>query len=211
VQTYSHVIIAAALRKPFEKLAVKKNLPPVRLSALIWGGFFPDLALILLTVFFALKDFGSGLEFGSEDFFNTSYVGKLFNDWFFNNLWVISAQNMFHSPIMLTVFIGLAYFLWRRGVKGAGWVFWLFCACMTHTLVDIPLHREDGPLLLFPFNMHLRFISPVSYWDPEHYGRQFFVFEHALDALLLTFFISKAMIAWVKRRRNKQNLSIDKA
>ncbi|MEZ4675136.1 MAG: hypothetical protein R2932_12925 [Caldilineaceae bacterium] len=32
-----------------------------------------------------------------------------------------------------------------------------------HTAIDIPLHYDDGPLLLFPFDWKTRFHSPVSH------------------------------------------------
>lgn len=56
----------------------------------------------------------------------------------------------------------------RRRLGGALQAFGLGCA--VHTALDIPVHHNDGPLLLFPFNWSLRFDSPVSYYDPGHYG-----------------------------------------
>ena len=46
----------------------------------------------------------------------------------------------------------------------------LFVASMiVHALGDLPLHREDAHRHFFPFS-DWRFTSPVSYWDPAHYG-----------------------------------------
>ncbi|MDE2663045.1 MAG: hypothetical protein OXI39_08585 [Gemmatimonadota bacterium] len=46
----------------------------------------------------------------------------------------------------------------------------LFVASMIlHALGDLPLHREDAHRHFFPFS-DWRFTSPVSYWDPAHYG-----------------------------------------
>ena len=46
----------------------------------------------------------------------------------------------------------------------------LFVASMIlHALGDLPLHREDAHRHFFPFS-DWRFTSPVSYWDPQHYG-----------------------------------------
>ena len=46
----------------------------------------------------------------------------------------------------------------------------LFVASMIiHALGDLPLHREDAHRHFLPFS-DWRFTSPVSYWDPEHYG-----------------------------------------
>jgi membrane-bound metal-dependent hydrolase YbcI (DUF457 family) len=38
-----------------------------------------------------------------------------------------------------------------------------------HSLLDIPVHSEDAHRHFFPFSNY-RFISPISYWDPKHYG-----------------------------------------
>ena len=34
---------------------------------------------------------------------------------------------------------------------------------------DLPLHNDDAHRHFFPFS-DWRFSSPVSYWDPQHYG-----------------------------------------
>jgi len=40
---------------------------------------------------------------------------------------------------------------------------------MLHIAGDLPLHNDDAHRHFFPFS-NWRFISPVSYWDPKHYG-----------------------------------------
>lgn len=46
----------------------------------------------------------------------------------------------------------------------------LFVASMIlHALGDLPLHREDAHRHFLPFS-DWRFTSPVSYWDPDHFG-----------------------------------------
>ena len=45
----------------------------------------------------------------------------------------------------------------------------LFGSMVLHTLGDLPLHHNDGHHHFFPFS-NWRFDSPVSYWDPHHYG-----------------------------------------
>jgi hypothetical protein len=54
-----------------------------------------------------------------------------------------------------------------------------------HTVIDIATHVDDGPLLFFPFNWSYRLQSPISYWDPEHYGLIFAPLEHLLDVALI--------------------------
>ncbi|MCR9202334.1 MAG: hypothetical protein NXI04_27140 [Planctomycetaceae bacterium] len=44
------------------------------------------------------------------------------------------------------------------------------------SLLDLPVHHDDGHRHFLPFS-HWRFASPVSYWDPDHHGREFMVLE----------------------------------
>lgn len=46
----------------------------------------------------------------------------------------------------------------------------VFCASMLlHHALDLPLHHDDAHRHFWPLSQ-LRVISPVSYWDPDHYG-----------------------------------------
>lgn len=200
MQTYSHLILTAALAVPAVRLTRQsvQQLPPLRISALLLGSILPDLPLIILTVIAIGRDITTGV-FANSDFAATpgappppelieaSMTAKLFEIWFFENPWVITAQNLFHSPLLVAIFIIIGYAAWRRGWRWGAWFFWLFCAAMLHTLVDIPLHVNDGSLLLFPLNWRLRFISPVSYWDPNYFGREWSLFEHLLILALLLY------------------------
>jgi hypothetical protein len=45
-----------------------------------------------------------------------------------------------------------------------------FClSLILHSLFDLPVHHDDAHRHFFPFSDY-RFISPISYWDPKHYG-----------------------------------------
>ncbi|MEO1145679.1 MAG: hypothetical protein AAFY26_08780 [Cyanobacteria bacterium J06638_22] len=45
----------------------------------------------------------------------------------------------------------------------------LFGSMVLHVVGDLPLHHDDGHRHFFPLS-DWRFSSPVSYWDPNHYG-----------------------------------------
>lgn len=64
---------------------------------------------------------------------------------------------------------------------------WFSLGSLLHTLIDIPTHAGDDPLLFFPFDWQLRFNSPLSYWDPNYFGIQFIVFEILLNVGLLAY------------------------
>ncbi|OUL27689.1 hypothetical protein BV372_25615 [Nostoc sp. T09] len=44
-----------------------------------------------------------------------------------------------------------------------------FISMVLHSLLDLPVHNNDAHRHFFPFSDY-RFISPISYWDRNHYG-----------------------------------------
>ena len=176
MQTYSHFILTAALGGGIRDRVAdgQDRLPPMSMSALLLGSVLPDLLLTALGVMAIGRDWITGV-FSRYDFFqlppgtpppqemiDASLTMKLFEVWFFENPWVIAAQNLFHSPLILALLLAGGYMAWRRGYKAGNWLFWLAGAAMVHTLIDIPLHTKDGPLLLFPLNWRWRFESPLQ-------------------------------------------------
>ncbi len=75
-------------------------------------------------------------------------------------------QNVFdlaHSLPLALVGFGIARLLSRRAAQA-------FCASLLlHSVFDLPLHHADAHRHLFPLS-DLRLASPLSYWDPAHYG-----------------------------------------
>lgn len=80
---------------------------------------------------------------------------------------------------------------------------WFALGAGLHSAIDILTHAGDGPLLLFPLNWTYRFSSPVSYWDPEYYGRIFAPIEHVLDVVLLIYIF----VNWRRNRAGTQKAS----
>lgn len=66
----------------------------------------------------------------------------------------------------LPVLLGCAVVAWRFGRPRLT----AFLAAMAvHVVGDLPLHHDDGHRHFYPLS-DWRFESPVSYWDPAHYG-----------------------------------------
>ena len=177
--TPSHLIVTAALAKR------QRSFKLPRWAVLI-GSVAPDIPLYLLmtgtTLYMWLRgeNLSEAHEWMAETLFYTSPY------------WIVP-HNLLHAPIILGT--GLAL-LWRyRNTQGSigRWLFWFLAAAALHTLIDILTHHSDGPLLLFPFDWSLRFASPVSYWDPAHFGRQFFVFEVTLDIVLVLYLLRERL------------------
>jgi membrane-bound metal-dependent hydrolase YbcI (DUF457 family) len=71
--------------------------------------------------------------------------------------------DLFNSLPLLAVGFVAAWFMRKEG-----WAI-LFASAACHALLDLPVHREDGHRHFWPLS-DWRFMSPVSYWDPEHGG-----------------------------------------
>ncbi|MEM7194515.1 MAG: hypothetical protein AAF402_06165 [Pseudomonadota bacterium] len=75
--------------------------------------------------------------------------------------------------------IGLVFTVWR------GWKFatMLLISMAVHCLIDLPVHHDDAHRHFFPFSEY-RFFSPVSYWDPQHFGNYVLTVEIVLTLIL---------------------------
>lgn len=216
MQTYSHYILMALLNRQLQKRAAVDEagtpisqvgglaLPPVKSAALMVGSVAPDIPLILLTIGFILSDRLAGRSFGPGAGADQSNVGYLFDYLFFHNKWVMTLHNLFHGPLMIVFYLVAGYWGWRLGRKWGSALFWFAVACALHTVIDIPLHTDDGPLLLFPLYFGLRYRSPLSYWDPAHYGNLWAPFEH----LLILGGLIYLLWDWWRKRRTRAQVAL---
>lgn len=194
MQTQSHVLINAALGKQLERRGIRPKY-----WALAIGSFMPDVPLTILTINYILKTGGFGRP--PEELFGQAYDALYFTD----PVWVIG-HALFHAPLMITLWMLIGWWVgFRQGKQWGQWIFWFAVGNALHSLIDIPTHHHDGPLLLFPFNWDLRFISPVSYWDPNFYGNIFAPLELGLNVLLIVYFIWDAVSRRMKRNSAARN------
>lgn len=204
MQTYSHYIITAVLNRQVKQrqlasgdAAAGAKLPPLKSWPLLLGSIAPDLPLIGLAIAFLISDLLTGrLGPGSSGAAQPN-IAYLFDYLFFHDPWVKAAHNLFHAPILTVGYTLLGYWAWRNRKLWGPTLFWFGLACSLHTAIDIPLHYDDGPLIFFPFDWNSRFHSPVSYWDPARYGREFAIFEHTLTLGMLIYL----MAGWWRTRR----------
>jgi hypothetical protein len=215
MQTYSHLIVTAVLNRKLKEQAKRnpnapaqptregKGLPPLHSTALLIGSVAPDIPLILLTLVFILSDTLAGHKIGPDPEAGQSNVGYLFRYLFFHNRWVLTLHNLFHGPLMILFYTVAGYLAWRMGKSWGSALFWFAFSCGLHTLIDIPLHTDDGPLIFFPFYWETRFHSPLSYWDPKHYGNYWSIFEHLLIIGMLIYLL----VGWWRDRKVKLSLA----
>lgn len=128
----------------------------------VFGGLAPDIPLYLLSG-------GSLLWYGiTAGMAPPEILDHAFNTMFFENPVWKAANSFFHAPLILLATWGAGR---RLGGDRGRRVEVFAVGAGIHAVVDILVHHSDGPLLLFPLNWTYRFASPVSYYEPEHFGR----------------------------------------
>ena len=140
MNTPSHYILNLVL--------LGKTIAPKANAAITIGAILPDLPIFIF--YFAAK------------FVYKLPERQIWSEVYYQPFW----QNiiaLFHSlPLALIgLFISL-YCGWKSGA--------IACSSLIfHSLLDLPFHHDDAHRHFFPFSDY-RFISPLSYWDPKHYG-----------------------------------------
>lgn len=140
VNTPTHMLVGAAL-------FARPNRPNAMLAAFA-GGLVPDLPMFLMVLVAARF---SGIP-----------EHEVFGALYFSESW----QRVFA--------IDHSFFVWTTLLAGG---LLLRCpaviafagAALAHAAVDFATHHDDARRQLWPFSNGV-FQSPVSYWDPAHYG-----------------------------------------
>jgi len=129
------------------------NISPVLLGAIL-----PDSPMF---AFYFIEKFVRNLP--EKTIWTQSYYNPFWQSFF----------DIFNSfPIILFLFV---IALWLKN----NWLQLLSKSMALHGLFDLPFHHDDGHRHFFPLS-DWRFSSPVSYWDPNHYGQIFGICEALL-------------------------------
>ena len=115
--------------------------------AIVSGAILPDLNMFFF--------YGFQKLIGSSE---SDIWGKLY----FQPEWQLFFD-LFNSIPIYAVVAMIAYWIDRR------LLFLLATSSLIHCLCDLPLHNDDAHRHFLPLS-NWRFISPVSYWDPQHFG-----------------------------------------
>lgn len=185
MNTPSHFLMTAALDKSLARVPIVK-------SAFLLGSVAPDVPLWILSIgSISYYHFLQGWSL--RDTFSF-----IFGELYFHNLFWIASHNFLHSPILLLLLLSLLWRSRRNIGSPSRWFFWFLLACLLHSVVDIFTHADDGPLLFFPLDWTIRFHSPISYWDPQYYGKEFRIFERVLNAVLLLYLFGSRTCQYVR-------------
>ena len=150
MNTPAHVIVSLAALGGGERRAYTRSIA--------FGALLPDLPMF---VFFAWETFAMGVS-----------QRVIWDERYFAESWQL-VFDVFNSIPLALGAAAVAYALGRRA-----WL-WGSASLVVHALLDLPVHREDAHRHFLPLT-HWRFMSPVSYWDPNHYGAWIAALETAL-------------------------------
>ncbi|MEM7477351.1 MAG: metal-dependent hydrolase [Planctomycetota bacterium] len=162
-------------------------------SAVLLGALAPDIPLYFLSI-------GGGLWFRFVEGWEPGEIARhMFGTLFYEDPYWISLHNCLHSPLVLLGAIAVLHFAFGKTLFLKSWWTWFFGSCLLHTLVDIPVHHDDGPLVFWPLNWSYRFASPLSYWDLNHYAQIVMPFEAVLAIVLL----ANILLQWWSKKEQR--------
>ena len=146
-----------------------KKEKPKELKWIFLGAVLPDLSMFGL-------------------FFYEVMIGTpqriIWNEKYYTPLWQ-NTTDLFNSfPLFLALYLLALYQRWRA-------VQVVCLAAFLHLATDLPLHHDDGHRHFYPLS-DWRYESPISYWDPNHYGDYWMIVEMVL--LLVTAYLSYRVI-----------------
>ena len=151
---------------------------PELLLPVALGAFAPDAPMFVL---YAFERFVFGRP--EEWIWTVGYYQAYWQD----------TVDLFNSLPLTLVAAVIALALKRRAWAA------FFASMAVHALCDLLVHHGDAHRHFWPLS-DWRFASPVSYWEPQHYGRWFSAAELVLGvAGALWLRRTHAAVAWMRR------------
>ena len=174
MMTQTHCLIAATLFAGPER-SVRQN------SAILLGSLVPDAAIYTLFFWSKLKGIPEQ-ELWQEVYFTEpmltfTAIGNSLPLYLSILLLFITIRFLKDRQIQLNLYTS-------HSANLSSSVIALFSlAAITHLLGDFPVHSSDAHPHFWPLS-DWRFHSPVSYWDSNHHGNVFSLFEALLGVVL---------------------------
>lgn len=176
MMSQTHILVASALFARPDK--------PLRNAAVLLGAFLPDAAIYSLFAWSKLRGIPEN---------------RVWDELYWQEPWqsYTAAGNSLFVYLVLLL-IGIVALRNAAATHRIGlFVTFLALAALTHLAGDFPVHVDDAHQHLWPLS-DWKFISPVSYWDPDHHGRWFMLFEFVMSAFLCVVLFRRFHSWWVR-------------
>ncbi len=126
---------------------LKREGHPKRSLSIVIGALIPDMVMLVFYFWHLL------IGTPEQQIWSTAYYDPVWQ----------AVIDSFNSIPLITIAIMVSW----KAQRPILLVF--FASMFLHTLGDLPLHHDDAHRHFFPF-VDWRFISPLSYWNPQHHG-----------------------------------------
>ena len=137
-------------------------------SAIVAGAVLPDISMFFF--------YGYQKSIGTDE-------SEIWGTLYFEENW------QYFFDVFNSIPVAIVLFLVFRSLK-IRWAQLLTASACLHMLCDLPVHHDDGHRHFLPIS-NWRFESPVSYWDPEHFGLVFAALELTLAITALVYVTRK--------------------
>lgn len=178
MMTPTHMLVAAGV-------TTRKRMGPGLVALAFFAGFFPDLPMLVMVIWARWTGFTGNMWRAPDGLY-----------WSVPWQTAISATHSF--PIWAAVFaVGLYLYFRDRGSKWALALMVLGAGAFVHAVFDFPVHTTDAHAHFWPFS-DWRFISGVSYYEPQHYGNIVSKVEIVIGAAMTVLIFRRFRSWWVR-------------
>ena len=126
-------------------------------------------AAVAVTAGAILPDAPMFVFYGWQKLVEGTVESDIWGHLYFEDHWQLFFDIFNSIPLMLLLMLICRVFDLQWGLLLAG-------SALLHLCCDLPVHHDDAHRHFLPLT-HWRFASPVSYWDPDHHGMWFMLFE----------------------------------
>jgi len=174
MNTQSHAILTFYLVRKM----IGKGAQQVRHlhGSIFTGAIFPDIPIYLFFAWYTLVD--------------PTPQKVIWNELYFRPGW----QHLFSAFHSFPIWIACLGISWAWKKQEA---LYFSLSALLAAAEDFFLHHDDGHAHFFPFSDY-RFVSPVSYWDPAHYGVYASIVELILVLLASVWVFHQLKTRWGK-------------
>ena len=169
METYSHSFFTWALAKHGIKAGRAAGI------AAAIGAAFPDLPSFAGTAYYVgtgyLTEGWSAMD--SQEVLDAIYFTGLFG----------GTGSALHSAVPPAILLAVYWIARLKRMDRRRILLWFLIGWIGHAFADFLTHVDDTRPLFWPIT-DWQWSSPVSYYNPNYYGREFFFISHVL--LLLT-------------------------
>ena len=190
VETYAHSFFTWALSKH----GVRAGRAAAVAGAV--GAALPDLPSVVATAYYV------GPTFLREGWSSMHSEGVLDAIYFTGPFGAVGSA--LHSAVPVALLLVLYRALGLGGLDARRVVLWFLLGWLGHAVADFFTHAGDTRPLFWPLS-DWRWSSPVSYWNPSYYGRQFFFVEHALMLAILAWLAARMVFRGKSGRAPSQD------